>query len=65
MEDIGQEYTELADAVMLNGGAPVKTPLVQLIEDRSVFFSSFKAFLKLLFMELQLYQNTIVMLKIT
>lgn len=65
MEDIGQEYTELADAVMLNGGAPVKTPLVQLIEDRSVFFSFFKAFLKLLFMELQLYQNAIVMLKIT
>ena len=65
MEDIGQEYTELADAVMLNGGAPVKTPLVQLIEDRSVFFYFFKAFLKLLFMELQLYQNAIVMLKIT
>ena len=31
----------------------------------SFFFSFFKAFLKLLFMELQLYQNAIVMLKIT
>ena len=36
MEDIGQEYTELADAVMLSGGT-AKIPIVNLIEDRSVF----------------------------
>ena len=64
MEDIGQEYTELADAVMLNGGAPVKTPLLQLIEDRSVSLF-FKASLKLLFRLfyetaiVSLYQNAI------
>ena len=58
MEDIGQEYTELADAVMLNGGAPVKTPLLQLIEDRSVslfFKASLKLLFRLFFMKLQLY----------
>ena len=33
MEDIGQEYTELNDSLMLNG-APPGTPLIHLLQDR-------------------------------
>ena len=33
MEDIGQEYTELADSVMLHG-APSSIPLFQVLSDR-------------------------------
>ena len=36
MEDIGQEYAELADSVMING-APPGTSHFQILQDRYIF----------------------------
>ena len=37
MEDIGQEYAELADSVMING-APPGTSHFQILQDRYTYF---------------------------
>ena len=40
MEDIGTEYTELADSVMLHG-APSGTPIHHILQDRYVEITNF------------------------